>query len=167
MVYCLCVFMLFSAHPICVHVRASGCSSENPIKRDMYWFAVLFKAFWDISSDISFNVRASNSNKLICLSFSPLSSLFLLLLPLHQSFSYTLPFSQFIPLFHHHMLKRCNIFFPLSVPPTFVPSLWINWFLAIWYLSSWCKIRPRKKGTVIKPLNDLFARELQFCCFLF
>lgn len=43
----------------------------------MYWFAVLFKAFWDISTDISFNVSANGRKQTNLLPFSPTFSLFL------------------------------------------------------------------------------------------
>merc|ERR1712035_100335 len=72
---CMCVCVCVC---VCVHVRGSKYSLENPIKGDMYWFAVLFKAFWDISTDISFNVRASGRKQtnLLLLPPSFLSSLF-------------------------------------------------------------------------------------------
>lgn len=75
MAYCWCVCACLALPVLCVCPHMKGCkySSENPIKGDMCWFAVLFKAFWDISMDISFNVRAKAENKLIC--FYPPSSL--------------------------------------------------------------------------------------------
>lgn len=71
---CMCVFRCFGVY---VRMRGSKYSSENPIKGDMYWFAVLFKAFWDISTDISFNVSANGRKQTNLLLFSPTFSLFL------------------------------------------------------------------------------------------
>lgn len=90
----------------CVHVRGSKYSLENPIKGDMYWFAVLFKAFWDISTDVSFSVRASGRKQtnlplLLPSSFSlfPLFYLFSFLsVTPHQSLSYAPPPLYFFPL---------------------------------------------------------------------
>lgn len=95
--WCVCV---------CVHVRGSKYSLENPIKGDMYWFAVLFKAFWDISTDVSFSVRASGRKQtnlplLLPSSFSlfPLFYLFSFLsVTPHQSLSYAPPPLYFFPL---------------------------------------------------------------------
>lgn len=66
---------------MCVHMRGSKNSSENPIKGDIYWFAVLVKAFWDISTDISFNVRANGKKQ------TNLLVHFLFLFPLFYLFS--------------------------------------------------------------------------------
>lgn len=93
---CVCVFL---------HMNRNKYSSENPIKGDMYCFAVLFKAFWDISTDISFNVRASGrkqTNLLLLLPFLPsLLSLFYLFsslsVTLHQSLSHTPPSLHLFP----------------------------------------------------------------------
>lgn len=65
---CMCVFRCFGVY---VRMRGSKYSSKNPIKGDMYWFAVLFKAFWDISTDISFNVSANGRKQTNLLPFSP------------------------------------------------------------------------------------------------
>lgn len=56
---------------VCVCVK-KGASLENPIKGDMYWFSVLFKAFWNISADVSFNVRANGRKQTNLLLSSPL-----------------------------------------------------------------------------------------------
>lgn len=104
---------------VCVHIRESQYSSENPIKGDMYWFAALFKAFWDISTDISFSVRANGkkqTNLLLTsfLSFFPLFYLF-------SSFSVTLHQSLFDTLLaisspsHRCAIARCNIFLKKNV----------------------------------------------------
>lgn len=128
MVYCRCVCAsLGRLVCVCVHVRGSKYSSENPIKEDMYRFAVLFKAFWDISTDISFNVRASGrkqTNLLLLLPFFlPLFPLFLLVFfPLCHSTSISVlhsHFSLFLPSSHHYAAARCNIF----LRPSFCPSL--------------------------------------------
>lgn len=83
---------------VCVYVRTweGERKAQNPINGDMYWFAVLFKAFWDISTDVSFNVRASGrkqTNLLLLLpSFLPLFYLFYLFpslsVTLHQSLAH-------------------------------------------------------------------------------
>lgn len=92
---CLLGFASFACMCVCPHMKGSKYSSENPIKGDMYWFAVLFKAFWDISMDISFNVRANGrkqTNLLLpfFLSRFPLFHLFWSLsVNLHQSLSCT------------------------------------------------------------------------------
>lgn len=103
MVCCLCVRGWCVC--VCLHMNRSKYSSENPIKGDMYCFAVLFKAFWDISTDISFNVRASGrkqTNLLLLLPFLPsLLSLFYLFsslsVTLHQSLSHTPPSLHLFP----------------------------------------------------------------------
>lgn len=97
MAYCLCVCACLALPVLCVcmcaHMKGCKYSSENPIKGDMYWFAVLFKAFWDISMDISFNVRPNGrkqTNLLLpsFLSLFPLFHLFSSLsVTLHQSLS--------------------------------------------------------------------------------
>lgn len=122
MVYCLCACVCFF-FGVCVHVRGSKYSSENPIKEDMYRFAVLFKAFWDISTDISFNVRASGrkqTNLLLPLPFFlPLFSL-LVFFPLCHSTSISVlhaHFSLFHPSSHHKATARC------LRRPSFCPSI--------------------------------------------
>lgn len=100
---------------VCAHTRGSKYSSENPIKGDMYWFAVLFKAFWDISTDISFNVRANGRKQtnLLLPSFLPLFPLFYLFsslsVTLHQSLSYTAPCLQFFPLLIAMLLQDATL----------------------------------------------------------
>lgn len=100
---------------VCAHTRGSKYSSENPIKGDMYWFAVLFKAFWDISTDISFNVRANGRKQtnLLLPSFLPLFPLFYLFsslsVTLHQSLSYTAPCLHFFPLLIAMLLQDATL----------------------------------------------------------
>lgn len=61
------LFLFFFFASLRVYRRLSTRGSpldpphENPIKRDMYWSVVLFKAFWDISTDVSFNVSAGKN----------------------------------------------------------------------------------------------------------
>lgn len=106
----------FASLRACVYMRWSKHSSENPIMGDMYWSAVLFKAFWDISRDISFNVKA-NGRKQTNLLLPSFRSLFLLLffcfllsVTPHQSLSDTLPFP-LLPLSsrHHDFARRDTV----------------------------------------------------------
>lgn len=60
-------FSLFFQEFACVQeTEQVQAALKNPIKGDMYWSVVLFKAFWDISRDVSFNVgekKQKNNNK--------------------------------------------------------------------------------------------------------
>ena len=127
---CLCAWLAVLVC-VCVHVRGSKYSLENPIKGDMYWFAMLFKAFWDISTDVSFSVRASGRKQtnlplLLPFSFSlfPLFYLFSFLsVTPHQSVLRT-PSSLFLPPSHRYATACRNA----VLRPSFCPSL----FFAPW-----------------------------------
>lgn len=122
---CLCAWLAVLVC-VCVHVRGSKYSLENPIKGDMYWFAMLFKAFWDISTDVSFSVRASGRKQtnlplLLPFSFSlfPLFYLFSFLsVTPHQSVLRT-PSSLFLPPSHRYATACRNA----VLRPSFCPSL--------------------------------------------
>lgn len=134
---------------VCVHVRGSKYSLENPIKGDMYWFAVLFKAFWDISTDISFNVRAScrkQTNLLLLLpSFllsSPSFTCFLSSVTLHQSLSYTPPTLYFFPLFIAMLLQDATLSFVLLSVLLLsfgTMKVWIDKLLGVFFWS-WTRV---------------------------
>lgn len=125
MVYCFCVCACLGVL-VCVCTWEGASTAQNPIKGDMYWFAVLFKAFWDISTNISFNVRASSrkqTNLLLLLpSFFSLLPLLLVIFPLCHSTSISVlhaPLSLCPPSSHRYAIARCNIF----LRPSFCPCL--------------------------------------------
>lgn len=99
---CMCVFRCFGVH---VRMRGSKYSLKNPIKGDMYWFAVLFKAFWDISTDISFNVSANGRKQTNLLPFPPTFSLFL----------FESLLSSLCVALHPFLASFLNFFFPSSL----------------------------------------------------
>ena len=80
-VFSACIIFEVGGRCVCVCLE-KGASSESPIKSDIYWFSVLFKAFWYISADVFFNVRANSRKQLIFYSSSLLIPYFTYFLPL-------------------------------------------------------------------------------------